>query len=109
MRLTKAIRRRPPRRRTPAKPPPRQHNRHIDRRAVQLRFVHVRDSTLGVRGRGIQHVGDSTVRQELPVDRHFEVLDVAVAAEDLAQVCFVDVLGEFFDHDLGAAWLAVGA
>lgn len=84
MRLAKAIRRRPPRRRTTAKPPPRQHNRHIDRRAVELRFVHVRDRALGVRGRGIQHVGDSAVRQELAVDRHFEVLDGAVAAEDLA-------------------------
>lgn len=71
--------------------------------------MHVRDSTLGICGRGIQHVGDSAVRQELAVDRHFEVLDVAVAAEDFAQVGFVDVFGEFFDHDFGAAWLAVGA
>jgi hypothetical protein len=71
--------------------------------------VHVRDRTLGIRWRGIQHVGDSAVRQELPVDRHLEVLDVAVAAEDLAEVCFVDVFGEFFYDDFGAAWLAVGA
>ena len=71
--------------------------------------MHVRDRALGVRRRRIQHVRDSAVRQKLPVDRHFEVLDVAVAAEDLAQVGFVDVFGEFFDHDFGAAWLAVGA
>jgi len=71
--------------------------------------VHVRDRALGIRWRGIQHVGDPAVRQELPVDRHLEVLDVAVAAEDLAQVRLVDVLCEFFYDDFGATWLAVGA
>jgi hypothetical protein len=71
--------------------------------------VHVRNRALGVRRRGIQHVCDSAVRQELAVDRHLEVLDVAVAAEDFAQVGFVDVFCEFFYDDFGAAWLAVGA
>jgi hypothetical protein len=71
--------------------------------------VHVRDRALGVRWRRIQHVGDSAIRQKLPVDRHLEVLDVAVAAEDLAEVGFVDVFGEFFYDDFGTAWLAVGA
>lgn len=109
MRLAEAVGRRPPGRRTTAEAPPRQHNRDVDRRAVELRFVHVRYRALGVRWRGIQHVGDSAVRQELPVDRHLEVLDVAVAAEDLAQVRLVDVFCEFFYDDLAAAWLAVGA
>jgi hypothetical protein len=46
----------------------------------------------------------------LPIDRHFQILDIAVAAEYLAQVCFVDVLRELFNDDFGAAWLgAVGA
>jgi hypothetical protein len=71
--------------------------------------VHVRDRALGIRGRGIQHVRYPAVGEELAVDRHFQVFDVAVGAEDLAQVCFVDVFCEFFDHDLCAAWLAVGA
>jgi hypothetical protein len=68
------------------------------------------DSALGVRRGGIQHVGYPAVRQELPIDRHFQILDIAVAAEYLAQVCFVDVLRELFNDDFGAAWLgAVGA
>lgn len=72
--------------------------------------MHVCDRALGVRGRGIQDVSYSAVRQELPVDRHFQVLDVTVAAKDLAQVCFVDVFRELFNDDFGAAWLgAVGA
>lgn len=109
MRLAEAVGRRPPRRRTTAKAPPRQHNRNIDRRAVELRFVHVRYRALCVRWGCIEHVRDSAVRQELPVDRHLQVLDVAVAAEDLAEMCFVDVLCELFYDDFGAAWLAVGA
>lgn len=71
--------------------------------------MHVCDCALGVGGRGIQHVRNSPIRQELTVDWHFQVLDVAIAAKDLAQVRLVDVLCEFFDHDLCAARLAVGA
>lgn len=109
MRLSKTVGRWPPRRRTAAEPPSRQHDRNVDSRAINLRLVHVCDRALGVRGRGIQDVSYSAVRQELPVDRHFQVLDVAVAAEDLAQVCFVDIFRELFNDDFGAAWLgAVG-
>ena len=105
MRLSEAIGRRPPGRRTAAEAPPGQHDGDVDGRAVDLGLVHVRDGALGVRGRGVQHVGDAAVRQELPVDRHLEVLDVAVAAEDLAQVRLVDVFRQLFYHDLRAAWL----
>jgi hypothetical protein len=109
VRLAEAVGRRSPGRRTAAEASPRQHDRHVDRRAVQLCFVHVRNCALGIRRRGIQHVGNSAVRQELAVDRHFQVLNVAVGTKDFAQVCFVDVFCEFFDHDLCAARLAVGA
>ena len=109
MRFAEAVGRRPPGRRTTAEAPSRQHNRDIDRRAVELCFVHVRNRTLCIRRGGIQHVRDPAVRQELAVDRHLEVLDVAIAAEDLAQVRLVDVLCEFFYDDFGAARLAVGA
>jgi hypothetical protein len=105
VRLSETIGRRPPGRRTAAESPSGQDDRNVDGCAVDLRFVHVCDRALGVRGRGIQNVRYAAVRQELPVDRHFEVLDVAVAAEDLAQVCFVDVFRELFNDDFGAAWL----
>lgn len=109
MRFAEAVGRRPPRRRTTAEAPSRQYNGDIDRRAVELRFVHVRYRTLGICWSGIQHIRDSAVRQELPVDRHLQVLDVAIAAENLAQVRLVDVLCEFFYNDFGAARLAVRA
>ena len=70
--------------------------------------MHVCNRILGVRGCGVQHIGNPSIRQELFVDGHLEVLNLAVVAEDLAQVALVDVLGEFLDHDLCAAW-AVGA
>jgi hypothetical protein len=110
VRLSETVGRRPPGRGTAAEAPSGQHDRYVDGRAVDLRFVHVCYRALGVRGRGIEHIRYPAVRQELPVDRHFQVLDVAVAAEDLAQVCFVDVFCELFNDDFGAAWLgAVGA
>ena len=105
VRLSETIGRGSPGCRTAAEAPSRQHDRNIDGRAVNLRFVHVCDRALGVRRGGIQHVCYTTIRQELPVDRHFQVLDVAVAAEDLAQVCFVDVFRELFNDDFRAAWL----
>lgn len=106
MRLAEPVRRRASGRGTPAEPTTGQHDGDVDGRAVQLRLVHVRYGALGVRGRGVQHVRDPAVRQKLPVDGHLEVLDVAVAAEDFAQVRFVHVLGELLDHDLRAARLS---
>jgi hypothetical protein len=106
VRLSETVGRRSPGRRTAAEAPSGQHNRNVDGRAVDLRFVHVCDRALGVRGRGIQHIRYPAVRQELPVDRHFQVFNIAVAAEDLAQVCFVDVFRELFNDDFGAAWLS---
>ena len=109
MRFAEAVGRRPPRDRTTAEAPSRQYNGDVDRRAVELRFVHVGYRVLCICRRGIQHVGDAAVRQKLAVDGHLQVLDVAVAAEDLAQVRLVDVFCEFFNDDFGAARLAVGA
>lgn len=72
--------------------------------------MHVCYGAFGVRGRGVQDVGDAAVGQELPVDGHFQVFDVAVGTEDFAQVRFVDVFGELFNDDFGAAWCgSVGA
>jgi hypothetical protein len=105
VRLSETVGRRSPGRRTATEAPSGQHDRDIDGRAVDLRLVHVCDCALGVRGRRIQHIRYPAVRQELPVDRHFQVLDRAVAAEDFAQVCFVDVFRELFNDDFGAAWL----
>lgn len=108
VRLSEAVRWWPARWRTPAEATPRQHDRDVDHCAIQLRLVHVCNRILGVRGCGVQHIGNASIRQELFVDGHLEVLNLAVVAEDLAQVALVDVLGEFLDHDLCAAW-AVGA
>lgn len=78
----------------------RQHDRDGEDGAVELRFVHVRDGGFG-RGRVAVHdVGGAAVGHELAVDGHVEVLYPAVGAEDLAQVVFVDVLGELLDDDL---------
>lgn len=71
--------------------------------------MHVRDGALGVRRRSIEDVRNAAVRQELAVDWHFQILNVAVVPEDLAQVRFIDVFGELLDHDFGAARLAFWA
>jgi len=65
--------------------------------------VHVCDCALG-RSRVLeQNVGRAAVRHELPVHGHVDVSNATVGAEDFAQVCLVDVFGEFFDDDFGAA------
>lgn len=71
--------------------------------------MHVCNSALGVRRRGIQYVRNAAVRQELAVDWHFQILNVAIVPEDLAQVRFIDVFCELLDHDFGAARLAFWA
>ena len=63
----------------------------------------MRDRCFRVLGLGIQDVCDALVHHELRVQRHFEVDDGAVGAEDLAQVGGRDVFGEFFYDDFGAA------
>ena len=93
MRFSKPVRRRSSRRRTPAEPPARQHDTHADQRAIQLRFVHVRNGALGVVGGGVEDIRYPAIRHELLVHRHFQFRDVAVRAEDLAEVRFVDVFG----------------
>lgn len=90
-------------RRTATEPPPRQNNAHADQRTVQLRLVHVTDCTLRIRRLRVQHVRDPPVRHEVLVHGHLQILNLAIRAEDLAKVCSIDVFGEFFDDDFGAA------
>jgi len=70
--------------------------------------MHVCDRVLGMVGCGVQHIRDPSIRQELLVDGHLKVLDLAIIAEDLAQVALVDIFGELLDDYLGTAW-SVGA
>lgn len=53
---------------------------------------------------GVQDICNASVGQELLVDRHFQVLDLAKRAEHLTKVQFVDVLRELFHHNLGTPW-----
>ena len=72
--------------------------------------MHVRDGGFGVGRGGVEDVCNTAIGEELFVHGHFQVLDFAVAAEDLAEVSFIYVLGELFDNDLCAArdvWAAV--
>lgn len=101
--LSKSIRRRPHGRWALRKSPPWQHNAHRNQRAVNLRFVHVANSRLRVARLRVQHVRDSAVRHEVFVHRHLKVLYGAVCAKDFAQVVDIDILGELFDDDFGAA------
>lgn len=101
--FTKPVRRRPHRRRTPTEPPPRQHNANRNQRPIQLRLVHVTDGTLRIARLGKQHIRNPAIRHEVLVHRHLQVLNLSIRAEDLAEVRRVDVLGEFFDDDFGAA------
>ena len=55
--------------------------------------MHVRDRGFGVGGGGVEDVGDAAVGHELLVHRHFQLGDVAVGAEDFAEVRRVDVFG----------------
>lgn len=103
MRLSKPVRRRPPRRRTATESPTGKDNTYTDLRAIQLRLVHVRNSCLGVARRGVENVRDAAIGEEGFVHRHFEVGDGAVGGEDFAKVVGIDVLGELFDDDFGAA------
>ena len=63
----------------------------------------MRDSALGVARAREENISDTAVSHELFIHRHFEVRDGAVGGEDFAEVGGVDVFGEFFDDDFGAA------
>lgn len=65
--------------------------------------MHVRNGALRVALALVQDVSNSLVHQELRVQRHFQVDDGAVGAENLAQVRGVDVFGEFLDDDFRRA------
>lgn len=65
--------------------------------------MHVRDRALGVGGRGVEDVGDASVRHELLVGGHIELGDGAVGGEDFAKVRGLHVFGQFLDDDFGGA------
>lgn len=50
-----------------------------------------------------QDIRDSFVHHELRVGGHFQLQYLAVAAKDLVQVAFIDVLGELFNDNLCAS------
>lgn len=50
----------------------------------------------GGRGRG----GVDRMQPTLPVDRKIEIVNVAVLAEDLVEVVFVDILRQSLDNNL---------
>jgi hypothetical protein len=83
--------------------------------------VHVRDSGVGGGGRVVEEVADSTISVDcalfflsarndkkpgtgvdhtLTVYRHVDHFDITVLAKNLRDVCFGDILGELFNHDL---------
>lgn len=65
--------------------------------------MHMRNGALCVCMRGIEDVCDTAIRHELFVCGHLKFRDIAIGTEDLAQMIFVDILGQFFDDNLGAA------
>lgn len=72
--------------------------------------MHVCDCGFSVGWGGVENVGDAAVGKELFVHGHLEVLDFAVATEDLTEVAFIHVFGELLDDNLCAArdvWAAV--
>lgn len=52
----------------------------------------------------VENICNSSIGHEMLVHRHFQILKLAIRAEDFAQVRFLDVLGEFLDDDFGAPW-----
>jgi len=103
VRLTEPVRRWSNRRRRPAESPPRQHNRHIHQRTIQLRLVHITNSILRKLRICVENICNSPIGHEVLVHRHLQFLDFAIVAEDLAEMRFLDVLCEFFDDDFCAA------
>lgn len=81
--------------------------------------MHLCDCSFGVFDFFVENVGYATVHVDYRfsvnlvaqrcfdialtgwVYRKFDVLDGSVSAKDLAQVAFVDILGQLLDHDLG--------
>jgi len=81
----------------------------VDYAAVELRLVHVGDGGLGIGLGEVEDVGGAAIRAGLPVDREIQIDDVAVLAEDLVQVFFVDILGQALDDNLGGLDLGAPA
>lgn len=66
--------------------------------------MHVADSAFCKLRLRVQNIGNATIRHEVFVHRHLQFLDFAIVAEDFAQMCFFDILREFLDDNLCAAW-----
>lgn len=83
----------PRRRRRPRKPSPREHNAHLQLRAVKLRIMHFRNRALCIVDLFVQDVCGAAVYVEGGVHGHAQVFDGAVFGEDFADVGFFDVAG----------------
>lgn len=68
--------------------------------------MHVCYRSLGGFGGCVKDVGGSTVCIEGFVQRHVQVGDYAIGAEDFAEMCGSDVLGQFLNDDLERVVLA---
>lgn len=62
--------------------------------------MHVRNGSLRIGLGVVENVGCTTIRARLPVDRKIEIVNVAVLAEDLVEVVFVDILRQSLDNNL---------
>jgi hypothetical protein len=65
--------------------------------------MHITDRRLRKLAFRVEDVCYSAIRHEVLVHWHFQIFDFAICAEDLAQVRFFEVLGEFFDNNLCAS------
>lgn len=62
--------------------------------------MHVGDRGMGKGGGGVEDVADAAVEAGGAVGRHVDKFDVAVRAEDFADVVFGDILCELLNHNL---------
>jgi hypothetical protein len=69
--------------------------------------MHARNGVLGVNRFAVEHICDALVGHELAVQWHLQFLNLAVCAENFAEMSLVYVLGELFDDNfaaLGGRW-----
>lgn len=65
--------------------------------------------SLGGFGGCVEDIGGSAICVEGFVQRHVQVCDYAIGAEDFAEMCGSDILGQLLNDDLGGVVLATFA
>jgi hypothetical protein len=66
--------------------------------------MHARNRVFGINRFAVEHVRDALVGHELAVQRHLQFLNLAVCAENFAEMTLVDVLRELFDDNFATLW-----